>query len=150
RVEQEVQLEVPAVPLSTKPLAHRDGPLARDAALLLREELRRYVVAAPPAVVWRELREAGELGHQRTDQRAVARDHTFDRELARLDPLHHLDVVIDDLPRVRTPFALGRDEERRLTRVAVRGLHDQVVAKTRVRGELEQRLVVRPTAHRVG
>ena len=149
RIEQEIELEVAAVPLLPQAFPHRDRSLARDAPLLLGEQLGRDVVAAPAAVVGRELGEPGELGHQRPDQRAVTRDHALDRELARLDPPHHLDVVVDDLLRVRPPVALVRDEERRLPGVAVRGLHDEVLAEARGRRELQQRPVVGAATHRV-
>ena len=119
------------------------------APLLLREQLGRHVVAAPAAVVGRELGEPGELGHQRSDERAVTRDHALDRELARLDPLHDLDLLADDLLLVLLPVALGRDEERRLPGVAVRRLHDEVVAEPGDRRELEQPAVVGAAAHRV-
>ncbi len=69
--------------------------------------------------------------------------------LARVDPLHHLDVVPDDLLLLRLPIALVGDEERRLPGVAVRRLHHEVVAEPRGARELHQRGVVVRATHGV-
>ena len=63
----------------------------------------------------------------------MPRDHALDRELARLDPLHHLDLVPTIFRSCARPVVLVGDEERRLPGVAVRGLHDEVVAQARRR-----------------
>ena len=148
-IRQEVQLEVAAVALPAQPLAHRERPLSRERALAFRQHVGEHVVAAPPAVVRRELGEPGELRHQRAHQRAVTGDDAFDRALARVDPPHHLDVVADDLLLLRLPVTLVGDEERGLPGIAVRRLHDEVVAELRCAGELHQPGVVVRAAHGV-
>ena len=149
-VQEEVKLEVPSVALPSQPFAHRDRPFAGVTSLLLREEVGRYVVAAPATVVGRELLEADELGHEGTDQRAVPGDHALDRQLPRLDPLHHLELFAGDLPFMAIPVPAVGDEERRLARITVRRLHHEVVPEpTRLRKRDELR-VRRRGAHRVG
>jgi hypothetical protein len=59
----------------------------------------------------------------------VARQRGLDRRGAAVDPLHHLQLLAGHLRGVAVPVALAADEERRLARVAVRRLHDEVVAE---------------------
>jgi hypothetical protein len=148
-VQEEVELEVSAVPLLAQTFAHRDGALARHPPLRLGEELGRHVVAAPSAVVGRELLEADELRHQRAHEGPVPGDHPFDRELPRLDPLHHLDLLAGHLLLEALPIGLVGDEERRLPRVAVRRLDHQVGPEPGAAGEGEQVREARRRPHRV-
>ena len=113
-----------------------------------RQRAREDVVAAPAAAVRGQLRVAGQVGHQRPDHGAVAGDARLDRDRLGLDPAHHLELLVGHLAGVGVPVALAADEERRLARVAVRGLHDQVVAEPRGGRELEQLVVARrPPEH---
>ncbi len=148
-IRQEVELEIPSVALLVQTLAHRERPLSRELPLAVRQHVGENVVAAPTAVVGRELRESRELRHQRADQRAVSRDDCFDRTLERIDAPHRLDVLTDDLLLVRLPISFVGDEECRLSRVAVRRLHDQIVTESTAASELHERRIVVRATHRV-
>ena len=114
-----------------------------------RQRVRVDVVAAPATPVRRQLRKARQLRHQRTDESAVARDDALDRCLARLDALHHLQVLGLELLGDVCPVRLRGDEVRRLSRVAVRGLYDQIGPEARRHGEAEELRVGHRRPHRV-
>ena len=128
-IEQVVDLEESPVALlgkaSAEPLGHRAG----DRPLAVGQHLGEDVVAAPPALVRRQLGIPDQRGHVRPDQRAVARDHGLDAHLQRRDPAHHLELLVVQVGGVAVPVRLRADEERGLARVAVGRLHDQIVAQ---------------------
>ena len=97
----------------------------------------------------RQLGVAGQVGHQRTDHGAVAGDARLDRDRPRVDPPHHLELLVGHLAGVRVPVPLASDEERGLAGVAVRGLDHQVVAEPRGGRELEQFVVARRSPEHV-
>ena len=128
-VGEVVDLQEAAVALDREPVAELLGQHAGALAMLGRQRLGEDVVAAPAALVRRQLRMAGEVGHQRADDRAVAREHGLDRRGAVVDPLHDLELLVGHVLGVLVPVALPADEERGLAGVAVGRLHDEVVAE---------------------
>ena len=141
-VGEEIQLEVAAVALGAQSLAHRKRAVPREVALTLAEHARGHVVAAPSAVVRGQLGKARELGHERPHEGAVARHDALDGRLARLDPLHHLQLLARELLLAVDPIGLRGDEERRLPGIPVRGLHDEVRPESDRRREIEELPVV--------
>ena len=91
--------EVRGSPRRAKPVAELARELARALAVLRRQRLREDVVAAPAAAVGGELRIAGEVGHERPDDRAVPRDARLHRHGPRVDPPHHLELLRSPCPR---------------------------------------------------
>jgi hypothetical protein len=83
----------------------------------------------------------GQLGHERADDGAVAGEDRLDRDRTVVDPLHHLDLVADDVAPMPLPTGLVVDEEGGLARVAVGRLHDEVGAEASTSGRLEQLVV---------
>ncbi len=134
-VGEEVELEVAAITLRPEALAHRPRPLPRQVVELSTERMAEDLVAAPAASVRRQLAEPRELGHERADQRPVAGDDALDRKLLGVDPPHDLEVLALQLVGVALPVGGCRDEERRLARVAVRRLDDEVRAEAGSRRE---------------
>ena len=102
-VGQVVDLEEAAVALDRQPVAELLGQHARPLAVLGRQRLGEDVVAAPAALVRRQLGVAGEVGHQRPDDGAVAGQHRLDRRRAVVDPLHDLQLLVGHVVRVAVP-----------------------------------------------
>ena len=107
---------------------------------------------AQPPLYGRQLLVAGDVGHDRSDQRAVPGQHGLDRHRPAVDPLHDLELDAGELVLAGrgVPTVTVGDEEGGLARVTPWQLHDQVVAEPgRVRG-LEQLVVALDGAQHVG
>ena len=131
-----------------EPVAQLADVADRDGAVGFRQRLGEHVVAAPAALVRGEFGVAGQVGHERADDRAVPGDAGLHRRGLVVDALHHLELLADDVRGVGVPVASGGDEEGRLARVAVGRLHDQVVAEAGRRRERGERgVAVRPAEH---
>ena len=74
---------------------------------------------------------AGDVVHQRADERAVPGQHGLHRDRPVVDPPHDLDLLLGQrlLRRALIPVGAGPDEERGLARVPVGHLHHQVMAQ---------------------
>ncbi len=147
-IDQVVDLEEPAVALGRRggrPAASvRTRARSRCSADKASSE---DVVAAPAALVRGQLGVAGEVAHDRADDGAVAGDYALDGRRAAVDPLHHLQLLADEVAGGGDEVALATDEERGLAGVAVRGLHDQVGPE--LASQRQQLLVGRRAAHPV-
>ena len=149
-VDEVVDLEEADVALGGEPVTQPPGEVPR--LLLLRaRQRRRVVVAGPAAAVRRELGVAGDVVHQRPDERAVPGQHRLDGDRAVVDPAHHLEVLARQrlLRGAGRPVRLVPDEKGGLPRVAVGHLHDQVVAQPGPLREGRQLLVGRRPAQHV-
>ena len=89
----------------------------------------RSVVAAPAALVGRDLGKAGDVGHDRADQRAVAGGAALDRARHVVDVAHDLEFFVGHAVGVLVPVGLGPDEEGGAPGIAVGRLHHQMVAQ---------------------
>ena len=129
QVDEHVDLEEALVALLRETVAEPAYVLDRGGPLLEGERLGEQVVAAPAALVRRQLGIAGEVGHERADDGAVRGDAGLDGGRLVVDALHHLELLVDDVLGDGVEVRLRLDEERGLAGVAVRRLHDQVGAE---------------------
>src|SRR5882724_9408854 len=88
-VDQEVHAEGAAIALLVEAVAELPGH-ALDGRALLLQAADEDVVAAPAALVGGQLAEAGDVGHDRAGERAVAGGDALDRAGQVIDALHHL------------------------------------------------------------
>ena len=150
-VDQEVQVEVAAIPFLPELIAESERHLASLGAHALAERAGEHLVAAPATLVRRQLLLADDLGEQRADDRAAARDAGFQRRAAAVDAFHDLHFrFADDFPGVLGPIGLVGDEKRRVPGVAESGLDDQIVADSRLGGDLAQMRVAFHARQSVG
>ncbi len=140
-VDEHIDLEEALVALLPQPVSEPADMLDRDGPVRLAERLREQVVTAPSPLVRSELGIAGQIGHERPHDGAVAGVDGLHGRGPVVDPLHDLELFADHVLGVALPVALLLDEEGRLARIAVRRLHDQVGAQSRVGGELGQLVV---------
>ena len=93
-VDQEVELEVAAIPLFPQLLAELEGHIAGLLAHLGRKSGREDFVPAPAAAIGRQVLEAHQFRHQRADDGALGRGAGLDRRTPAVDPLHDLDLAL--------------------------------------------------------
>ena len=148
-IDQEVHAEGALVARLVEPVAELLGH-ADDGLALLLEAADEDVIAAPAALVGRHLGEAGDVGLQRPDQRAMARRHRLDRARQMVDPPHHLELFLGEHFLVLLPVGLRLDEEGGAAGIAIGRLHHQVVAQLGLGGELHQLVVGLCLAERIG
>ena len=122
-VDQDVDLEEAAVAFLRQAITHLAHVADRSGPVVFRKRFREQVVSAPTALVRGEFRVAGEVGHERSDDGAVTGDARLHGGGLVVDPLHHLQLLADDVLGVVVPVLLGLDEEGGLARVAVGCLH---------------------------
>ena len=77
-VHQYVDLEEAAVALTAEPVPEPPDEVTCLASQVFVQHFRVHLIAAPAAAVWRELPVSGQLGHERADNRAAAREDGFD------------------------------------------------------------------------
>ncbi len=114
QVDQHVDLEEADVALLGEPVAQASAQVDGPVTLCGGQRLGEEVVAAPAALVRRQLWVARQVGHEGADERAVARDAGLDRSRIIADALHDLQLLADHVLRVAVPVVGGGDEERRL------------------------------------
>ena len=99
-LDQKIQFEVAAISLRTKLFAEAKRIIPRLGTDARRKGAGKQFVAAPAAAIGRQVRESDKFGHQRTDDRAVARRTGLNSTAAAAQSAHDLDFRLSfDLVR---------------------------------------------------
>ena len=149
-VDEHVHLEEAPVALLSQPVAEPAHMADRGAAVGLGEGLGEQVVAAPAATVGRQLGVAGQVGHERSHDRAMPGVDGLHGDGAVIDPLHDLQFLADHVLAVAVPLGFGGDEEGCFARVPVGCLDNQIRAQAGLCGKFVQLRVAVGAAQDVG
>src|SRR5699024_308614 len=123
-VDEHIDFEEAPVAAFAQTFAHLAHELAGLGSLLRVEDIGCHLIAAPAARIRGEFGETGQIGEIGADYGSAGGDDGFDGDRGVADPFHHLQLLADDVVLMPLPIRLSGDEERRLPRIAVRGLYD--------------------------
>src|SRR5262245_9690456 len=136
-IDEEIEIEIAAIAFPDELVAELERHFTRRAPDLLGERPRVDLVAAPAALVRRQLLAADHFGQQRADEGARSRRTSLHRGAAAIDAFHELHfALVDYVIGVLGEVLLIGDEEGSVTRIAERSLDHEIAPELVLLGDL--------------